>query len=136
MKPAPAVFVDTSAWIGMAMTKDPHHPRAVATWTDLQGARLVTSIPVVTETFTFLDRSAPRTVAMAWRDQITAMRRLQIVECTHADLTKSWIWFERSDLHRLSSVDAISFTLMRRLRIPRAFAFDQHFAQAGFQVLG
>jgi predicted nucleic acid-binding protein len=33
-------------------------------------------------------------------------------------------------------VDACSFVLMRRLKIRTAFAFDQHFAQAGFALLG
>jgi predicted nucleic acid-binding protein len=33
-------------------------------------------------------------------------------------------------------VDATSFVLMKRLKLRRAFAFDQHFAQAGFQMVG
>jgi uncharacterized protein len=132
------VFVDSGAWIALAITSDPYHVRARSTWADLTASstRLVTSIPVVIETFTFLDRNARREVATTWRDEMTAMRGMQIVECTINDLTKSWVWFEQPGLLRLSVVDATSFVLMHRLKIRRAFAFDQHFAQAGFRVLG
>ena len=98
--------------------------------------KLVSSIPVVIETFTFLDRNAGRDVATTWRDQVTSLRPLQVVECTLADLTRAWAWFDLPGLVRLSTVDATSFTIMRRLRIKNAFAFDQHFSQAGFVVLG
>jgi predicted nucleic acid-binding protein len=132
------VFVDTGAWIALALTRDPYHERAKAAWDELAAAqaRLVTSIPVMIETFTFLDRNANRDVATRWRDQVTALRRTQIAECTLADLTKAWAWFDTKGLTRLSAVDATSFVLMRRLQIRTAFAFDQHFAHAGFAVLG
>ena len=131
-------FVDSGAWIALAVTTDPYHARAMNAWADLvaTNSRLVTSIPVVIETFTFLDRNTARDVAKAWRDQVTSMRRLQIVECTLADLTKSWTWFEDPGLFRLSAVDATSFVVMRRLKVRRAFAFDQHFAKAGFRLVG
>ncbi len=32
-------------------------------------------------------------------------------------------------------VDCLSFTVMRNLRINQVLTFDQHFSQAGFQVL-
>lgn len=35
-----------------------------------------------------------------------------------------------------SFVDATSFAVMQRLRVTEAFAFDRHFQQFGFRVLG
>jgi predicted nucleic acid-binding protein len=32
-------------------------------------------------------------------------------------------------------IDAVSFELMRRNKVTHAFAFDQHFAIAGFKLL-
>lgn len=132
------VFVDTGAWIALAITSDAYHIRARSVWTDLLAghARLTTSIPVVIETFTFLDRKVGREVAATWRDQITSLRSLRIIECTLSDLTGAWAWLEHRGLVRLSVVDATSFVAMRRLRIRTAFAFDQHFAQAGFRLIG
>ena len=47
-------------------------------------------------------------------DEVTGLRNLQIAECTLADPTKAWAWFEQPGLLRLSAVDATSFALMRR----------------------
>ena len=38
--------------------------------------------------------------------------------------------------HKLSAVDAMSFTLMKRHRLDVAFAFDHHFAAVGFRTAG
>jgi uncharacterized protein len=132
------VFVDTGAWIALALTRDPLHPRAVDAWGHLTsaGARLFTSVPVVIETFTFLDRNATRLVALAWKDSLGVVPRLRILPCTTKDLARSWRHFDRPDLHKLSAVDAISFVLMADRRIRSAFAFDGHFATAGFRLIG
>jgi predicted nucleic acid-binding protein len=34
----------------------------------------------------------------------------------------------------VSFTDALSFAVMRRMRIERAFSFDRHFALAGFEL--
>ena len=46
------------AWIALALTRDPLHPHAREQWQALHaaGARINTSLPVVIETFTFLER--------------------------------------------------------------------------------
>jgi len=45
-------------------------------------------------------------------------------------------YFCREDLHKLSAVDATSFAVMKRVRTRIAFAFDHHFAAAGFRLVG
>ena len=72
MRQGEAVFVDSGAWIALALTRDPLHARARELWDMLRGAgaKLHTSIPVVIETFTFLDRNATRTVALTWKDSL------------------------------------------------------------------
>ena len=132
------VFVDTGAWIALALTRDPLHQAAVAVWTELANghARLSTSVPVVIETFTFLDRNASRPVATSWRDATYAVPKLRVLECPGRVLQLAWDWLERRKLVRLSVVDATSFVLMKKGGIRSAFAFDHHFAVAGFRVLG
>jgi uncharacterized protein len=137
MRQGDAVFVDSGAWIALALTRDPLHDRAREQWERLagMGAKLHTSVPVVIETFTFLDRNANRDVALAWKDSVYKTARVKIVACELRDLEQSWSYFQRADLHKLSAVDATSFAVMRRARIRLAFAFDHHFAAAGFVMV-
>jgi predicted nucleic acid-binding protein len=132
------VFVDTGAWIALAITADPLFSRAEEAWSELlrTGARLYTSVPVVIETFTFLERNAARDVAIAWKDSLARIPFLKVLECGTRELASAWHYFERRDLHKLSAVDATSFVLMTRHKIRRVFAFDHHFAKVGFQLVG
>ena len=138
MRAGELVFVDTGAWIALALTRDPLHPRASETWALLAsaGARLHTSVSIVVETFTFLDRNTTRNVALAWKDSLKVVPRLRVLPCTSRDLEHAWKYFERPDFHKLSAVDALSFVLMAQRRIRVAFAFDGHFAAAGFRMVG
>ena len=136
MRQGEAVFVDSGAWIALAASRDPLHGRAREQWDQLHdaGAKLHTSVPVVIETFTFLDRNANRDVALAWKQSVDALGSVKILPCELRDLEQSWGYFKRSDLHKLSAVDATSFAIMRRLRIRWAFTFDHHFAVVGFRM--
>ncbi len=138
MRAGELVFVDTGAWIALALTRDPLHPRASDTWALLAnaGAKLHTSVSIVVETFTFLDRNTERNVALAWKDSLKVVPRLRVLPSTSRDLEHAWKYFERPDLHKLSAVDALSFVLMAQRRIRVAFAFDGHFATAGFRMVG
>lgn len=130
-------FVDTGAWIALAVTRDPLHDRARAVWTsnEAAGTRWVTSIPVVLETFTFLSRCVSTDLALAWKAGLGTVRRLRMLECTSRDLAEAWAHFTRKDLHRLSAVDATSFVLMTRECLKWVFSFDTHFGAAGFEYL-
>jgi len=137
MRQREAAFVDSGAWIALALTRDPLHAQAREQWEILQGAgaRLHTSIPVVIETFTFLERNANRDVALTWKGSIYKPGTVRILPCELRDLEQSWEYYRRPDLHKLSAVDATSFTIMKRARIRLAFAFDHHFAVAGFRLV-
>ena len=131
------VFVDSGAWIALALSRDPLHAQAREQWDLLRaaGAKLHTSVPVVIETFTFLDRNANRDVALAWKDSVARPGTLNILPCDLRDLQRSWEYFRRADLHKLSAVDATSFAIMKRARIRLAYTFDHHFAVVGFRMV-
>lgn len=137
MRQGEAVFVDSGAWIALALSRDPLHARAREQWDLLHGAgaKLHTSVPVVLETFTFLDRNANRDVALTWRDAIYVPDTVRVLTCELRDLERSWEYFRRADLHKLSAVDATSFAIMKRARIRLAYAFDHHFAAVGFRLV-
>ena len=133
MRQGEAVFVDSGAWIALALSRDPLHAQAREQWNVLRGAG---SIPVVIEIFTFLDRNANRDVALTWRESIYKPGTVKILPCELRDLHQSWEYFRRADLYKLSAVDATSFAIMKRARIRLAFTFDHHFAAVGFRFVG
>jgi uncharacterized protein len=137
MRQAEAVFVDSGAWIALALSRDPLHARAREQWELLHGAgaKLHTSIPVVIETFTFLHRNANRDVALTWKESLHTAGTVRILPCELRDLEQSWDYFRRADLHKLSAVDATSFAIMKRARIRLAYTFDHHFAVVGFRLV-
>ena len=137
MRQGEAVFVDSGAWIALALSRDPLHTQAREQWDLLQGAgaKLHTSIPVVIETFTFLDRNANRDVALAWKQSIYRRGLTRILACEPRDLEQSWEYFRRPGLYKLSAVDATSFAIMKRARIRVAYTFDHHFAVVGFRLV-
>ena len=138
MRQREAAFVDSGAWIALALSRDPLHVQAREQWDMLHeaGAKLHTSVPVVIETFTFLERNANRDVALAWKDSIYKPGTVKILPCELRDLEQSWEYFRCPELHKLSAVDATSFVIMRRARIGLAFTFDRHFAVVGFRLAG
>jgi uncharacterized protein len=137
MREGEAAFVDSGAWIALALSRDPLHAPAREQWDALRGAgaKLHTSVPVVIETFTFLERNANRDVALAWKVSIYARGMVKILPCELGDLERAWEYFRRTDLHKLSAVDATSFAIMKRARIRLAFTFDHHFAVVGFRLV-
>lgn len=137
MRQGQTAFVDSGAWIALALSRDPLHPQAREQWEALKaaGAKLHTSVPVIIETFTFLERNANRDVALAWKESIYDTGTVKIQPCNLKDLEQSWKYFKRSDLHKLSAVDATSFVIMERIGIRLAFTFDHHFAVAGFRLV-
>jgi predicted nucleic acid-binding protein len=137
MRQREAAFVDSGAWIALALSRDPLHAQAREQWDILHGtgAKLHTSVPVVIETFTFLERNANRDVALVWKNSIYEPGTVKLLPCELRDLEQSWEFYRRTDLHKLSAVDATSFAIMKRARIRFAFTFDHHFAVVGFRMV-
>jgi predicted nucleic acid-binding protein len=137
MRQGEAVFVDSGAWIALALSRDPLHAQAREQWDLPHGAGVKphTSVPVVIETFTFLDRNANRDVALTWKESIYEPGTVKILPCELRDMEHSWEYFRRADLHKLSAVDATSFAIMKRARIRLAYTFDHHFAVVGFRLV-
>src|SRR5260221_58847 len=131
------VFVDTGAWLALALTGDTHHERAAEGLRALlrNGAKLCTSVPVVIETFTYLQRKIDARLALAWSEGLRRRPGTPVLACNPEDIAEAWQWLERRDFHKLSIVDATSFVLIRKHSIRHVLGFDTHFAQAGFHLV-
>ena len=128
-------FVDSSFWIAQVISGDAHHTQAKALEDVFSRQSLVTSRPVVAETWTFLRRKTGHSRAMTWLDQLEATQGLAVHRVPEEIEDEAWAWLRVHDERAYSFVDATSFALMRKLRIKEALAFDGDFAAAGFVEL-
>lgn len=128
------VFVDTGAWFALQVIDDSHHRIASETLEALLGVAqsLVTSNLVIGETYTLLRLSKGYRQAKRFLDAIAQSERLERIFLSAAIEQEAYEILHRFSDHPFSYVDATSFALMRAQKISHAFAFDAHFATAGF----
>jgi len=128
------IFVDTSAWVALAVTRDKHHESARGVYPGLlrEHTTLVTTNLVVAETHILVRRLGSHSAAMGFLESIRHSRRIEKVYSGPELEDEAEEVLGRYEDHDLSLVDAVSFALMRRRGIVEAFTFDRHFAVAGF----
>ena len=128
------VFVDTSAWVALADKDDAFHKRAASVYPSLLKDQrgLITSNLVVAETYILLLNELGHSAAMGFLERTKASPRIlkiysdQTVEGNAEEILRKY-----SD-QTFSYTDAVSFAIMRRQSIRKAFCFDKHFTTAGF----
>ena len=128
-------FVDSSFWIGLAVSGDDRHEESRALLQSQGQAALVTSNLVRGEVWTLLRRWGGHAKAVEFLDRLERTPRLRVESVDEKLEREALRWLRRHDERAYSFVDATSFALMRRLRIREALAFDGDFAAAGFVEL-
>ena len=128
-----AVFVDTSAVLGLMIGSDRAHRDAVAVFEKLRSrqAELVTTSYVLVETYALLDRRLGRDAVCDFRASFAPL--LRVIWVDHGLHERGLDRMEKS-AHSLSLVDAVSFEAIREHGILEAFAFDRHFEREGLGV--
>ena len=130
------IFVDTGAFVARYVEGDQYHRAAVRAWKRLERSpgALFTSSFVVDETLTLLGRRTTYAFAAARADAIYGSRVLTILRPDASDESAAIDLFRKFADQRVTFTDCVSFALMRRHRLKKAFTFDRHFAGAGFEV--
>lgn len=128
-------MVDTSAFIALVDRGDDRNAAAAAALKSSLDRRdlLLTTNYIVTEALSLaqnrLGMAAVRAIA---EDHLDAMT---VVWVTPEDHNCGFEALLSSGRRRLSLVDCVTFAVMRRLRVVRAFAYDRHFDEQGFERL-
>jgi len=130
------IFVDTGAFLARYLARDQYHAAAKHAWALLRRRRhrLFTSNFVLDETFTLLARRAGYSFAVERAGNIFASPSLTILRPDAADELEALKAFEKYADQEASFTDCISFVLMRKQGLRKAFAYDRHFAAAGFEL--
>lgn len=131
------LFIDSGAFIARYIEKDQHHALALASWTKAaKQGRLFTSNYVIDETLTYLGRRTDYEFAASRGRAIYGSTQLEILRPDEEDEYAALDFFEKLADQKVSFTDCVSFALMRRHRLKRAFTYDRHFEAAGFAVWG
>ncbi|MBI4320725.1 MAG: type II toxin-antitoxin system VapC family toxin [Chloroflexi bacterium] len=130
------VFVDSSAYLALLDRQDNNHSQATAVvrWLAAERFRQITTNVLVIETHSLLLSRMGLRQASQFLHEIDASNTV-IVRARFADEEYAKKIVFRYQDKDFSLADAISFAVMERLGLARAFAFDRHFAQYGFSVL-
>lgn len=134
---APRVFVDTGAYFALAVREDRNLRQAIVRLRDLElrEARLFTTNFIVAEMHALILARRGRDLAARILDRVDHSSGV-IERVNPEDEQRARQVIHQYDDKDFSLVDATSFAVMERLRLPTAFTFVRNFAQFGFQVLG
>ena len=130
------IFIDTSAWVALFVRNDKNHKKAAAIFEYIKQAQMAvyTSDYVVDETITtILVRSGHKDSVVTGH----ALLRSQIIKIIYVVpeyFEHTWNSYQKYKDKKFSFTDVSSFTVMEDLKIEKAFAFDDHFRQAGIAL--
>lgn len=130
------LFIDTSGWVALFDASDRFHPAARQHWQNFADAftYLATSNVVVDKTLTYLLYYCGREPAVRFGEWIQNTQQIRLLDVDQEVWREAWEMFKAYSDKTWAFTDYTSFVLMRRTQIWRAFAFDTHFVQAGFQL--
>lgn len=131
------VFVDTSALYALFCATDSYHQTAVDALAQLsaESAALFTARTTLHESYTLIHARLGRENLIRFHASVGQSQWLQVLDVPPDWEAAAWSLLEQQSDKNYSLVDAIAFAAMSALDTHRAFAFDRHFQQAGFELV-
>jgi uncharacterized protein len=131
----PLVFVDTSAILALMLENDAEHPRARQAFAALRAQRtpLWTTSYVLVEAYALLRRRVGVEATARLRSDFEPL--LDVV-WVGAELHGRGLDLLALRPRGVSLVDCVSFAAMHEHGIDRAFAYDRHFEEEGYALIG
>ena len=127
------IFIDTSYFFARLVASDQWHQRAKRA--AKPGLRAVTSSLVINETISLLQAKGFFSPALTFLRVIRHSPEVRVIYPDAALQSDAWDLFGKWGGSGANAVDCASFAVMRSLGIKKAFTFDRHFHQAGFEIL-
>lgn len=129
-------FVDSSAYLALLDEDDEHRSDAVEIVARLAGQRFrqYTTNVILVESHALIMSTLGITRAAEFLRGMDQSNTVIVRARASDEQRAKAILFQYGDKD-FSFADAISFSVIERLRIPHAFTFDRHFVQYGLNVL-
>jgi predicted nucleic acid-binding protein len=131
------IFIDTGPLLAQRLSRDPYREASLAGWKRLEKSseRLATSNFVLDELITLLAKRASCGFAVDAVRGLYESSRLAILRPEPQDEILALELMRKIADPAISFTDCVSFALMKRNRIRKAFTFDRHFEIAGFETV-
>jgi predicted nucleic acid-binding protein len=129
------VFIDTSAFLAILDADDDFHAEAKKTWGELllSGSPLATSNYILVETCALVQHRLGLKAIRVFQEDIVPLLSIRWVDSgIHSAASNALLAANRK---KLSLVDCSSFEVMRHGAIKRAFTFDNHSREQGFDCI-
>jgi uncharacterized protein len=132
------IFVDTGAWYAAEVEDDVNYAQARRFLGQLAAGKhgvAITTDYVLDETLTLLRSRRGLGAAMAFIDKVRRSKSVRVFWVDEGLFQKAIDVFRSSEKRSWSFTDCTSFALMKELGLSEAFAFDEHFEEAGLNLL-
>lgn len=129
------IFLDTSAIYALADRADPNHQRAARHFATALASeeRFLTHSYVLVESMALLQHRLGLAQALAFAEDA---RKFEVEWVTSAVHARAVARLRKAGRRQMSLVDCVSFLTMQARGVDTAFAFDTHFEDEGFRILG
>ena len=130
-------FLDTAYLIALSSPRDQFHEKAqeLAAQLEEQVVALVTTRAVVLEIGNALSKLRYREAAVQLLTALEADPTVEIVPLSETLFLRAFELYEQRRDKEWGLTDCISFIVMQERGVTAALTTDDHFGQAGFQVL-
>jgi uncharacterized protein len=130
-----SIFVDTAGLLAVLDADDHFHTAADISWQETlsSGADLMTTNYVLVETFALVQHRLGLEAVKALQEGVVPVMDVAwVTEATHQAAVGTLL---AASKRQLSLVDCVSFSVMRQKGIRKAFTFDKHFGEQGFEMI-
>lgn len=125
------IFVDTGAFIALTASDDDNHKEARAFYKNAveKATRFVTTNLVACETMNYLRARISHHVSVIFMENLKKSSLFEIITITPSIEEAAFNIFRQYTDKDFSFTDCTSFSIMKSLKLTKAFAFDRHFEQ-------
>jgi len=130
-------FLDTSYILSLEIKNDSAHQQVIQNWATLgiSGTFLVTTTYVFDEVVTFFNSRNLHYKAVEVGNRLLESKDIELIEIDQILFNQGWQFFQKHKDKSYSLTDCLSFIVMQEREIVTALTLDNHFRQAGFQIL-
>jgi uncharacterized protein len=130
-----SIFVDTSVFLAVLTDDDHNNKIAAETLATLaeSGEQLITTNYILVESYALIQRRMGMNAIQDFQEKILPSLTLTWINAEeHQHALQQFLLENRRNL---SFVDCSSFEAIQRLGIDKAFTFDNHFREQGFEII-